>query len=880
MIDIAEFQLIRDCAPPRSDDRELLHIPPPKPEEGSMPPVSTHLPATGTDIDKSQAMEALLSVLEPSRRTRRGGQPDPAVEAMAEVLRQLLALSTWLADQGDRAGAEAIRKYLEKLNSGSGFENALKFMQPLMADLLLQMLSGKEPSLDLLEQLTRLYLVAQLVLDILGAQQAPDEDAVWLLLNTRSPLVSTEKNLFKSKRVDLVRAATVSDLYVIRSEWRGYAKGDIAALRNIMARETFKQTASQITEHETTATTETSQTSVTEEYDENRTSGEMSREISAQLNASLQANVRAEYGVKTPVSSFVVSGGADARLAIGLSERYATRTSQEAIKRASSRVESVVRKARTDRELTRIEHGTEYGFTNPGDQHIRGVYRWLDRIDRYQLFRIPDRLQLEFQLPKPSEYFRWRMKYQGAITRDSAPPPFNITPDDIFATGETRTPGKPTVEVLAARYKAANLPPCPRKEISLIDSLTAEAKDVPDNGSIRQRTPLASVTKEIIIPEGYEAKSVDHSASAAPARGKWWREKPNPSEVDFNDTHEGVFHSIVLEHFIGDDRGYMTDRPGSVLLRNLNATQGTAWNHTSQFGDAFAQWNDLSTTLDPPARVRMNVGFRAVGASHLQVSLKVVCERTSESLQSWKFQVYEALYAAWQRLQQDWEAEQESALLMGRAPGAEQSASRNKQVVHEEIKRQVIAWLLNAAPFQGFDGLQPRGTQNPNMPREIDFTLARASARVIQFFEQAYDWENMMTAFYPYFWADRDDWYDLGIYAGSDPEFEEFMRAGSARVVLPVRKAFDLAVLHWLVYQEPFLGKPLPLPGDSMFMSVAEEIRLRTRAPSDGVAIDKAWDSRTPTTLVWLDDSPTLPRNSTSVLGAGAQTPEIPITLD
>jgi hypothetical protein len=98
---------------------------------------------------------------------------------------------------------------------------------------------------------------------------------------------------FPKAKVELARKAAVSDLYVVRSEWRGYARGEVAALKNIMAGERFTQSDKDVREKETTDLTESQQTSQHESSEETRTSSELSREVSSQLTASLQAKVPA-----------------------------------------------------------------------------------------------------------------------------------------------------------------------------------------------------------------------------------------------------------------------------------------------------------------------------------------------------------------------------------------------------------------------------------------------------------------------------------------------------------------------------------------------------------------------------------------------------------
>jgi hypothetical protein len=253
------------------------------------------------------------------------------------------------------------------------------------------------------------------------------------------------------------------------------------------------------------------------------------------------------------------------------------------------------------------------------------------------------------------------------------------------------------------------------------------------------------------------------------------------------------------------------------------------------------------------------------------------CQRTRQTETNWRNAVYDALYQAWSQWQRDWQAAQDRAKDMQLITGGG-SATKIADLMRTEIKRQVISWLLDASPFGGIDAMKPPaaapGGAPPSSPpwREIDFAKARASAPTIQFLEQAFEWGNMSYLLYPYFWAKRERWDELNKLESANPEFEQFLKAGSARVVLPVRPAMTDAVKHWLVYQQPFFGQPMPLPGDPLFVSLADEIHDLTQPPADGEA-GNSWEVRMGTTLLWVDPSSALPHNEGSLLGRPPNTP-------
>lgn len=113
----------------------------------------------------------------------------------------------------------------------------------------------------------------------------------------------------------------------------------------------------------------------------------------------------------------------------------------------------------------------------------------------------------------------------------------------------------------------------------------------------------------------------------------------------------------------------------------------------------------------------------------------------------------------------------------------------------------------------------------------------------------------------------------------NDPEFERFLKAGSARVVVPVRPAFNDAVKNWLLYQVPFITGQLPSPNEPMFVSIDREIRDLI-APLDGGIAEDSWEARVSTTLMYLQDHTEFPiKNEAATLPVEKNTVYVPKPL-
>jgi hypothetical protein len=136
----------------------------------------------------------------------------------------------------------------------------------------------------------------------------------------------------------------------------------------------------------------------------------------------------------------------------------------------------------------------------------------------------------------------------------------------------------------------------------------------------------------------------------------------------------------------------------------------------------------------------------------------------------------------------------------------------------------------------------------------------RKEGSFVRFFEQAFEWDQMQFVFYPYFWARKAMWADRFSSDEHDWEFREFVRAGYARVVVPVRPGFEHAVSYYLATCRLWGGDGAPPDIHSpMYVSIVDEIRERAGASKGEVPVGDPWEVRVPTSLVFVRSDSSLP---------------------
>lgn len=155
-------------------------------------------------------------------------------------------------------------------------------------------------------------------------------------------------------------------------------------------------------------------------------------------------------------------------------------------------------------------------------------------------------------------------------------------------------------------------------------------------------------------------------------------------------------------------------------------------------------------------------------------------------------------------------------------------------------------------------------SENASIPPFTNIDAALDAAPDIQFLEQVFEWDKLTYVLYPYYWAPSVQWPELQPIEGTDDDYARFLRSGAARVVVAARPGYANAVNHWLWFGRPWGGGPAPAPGDEAYVSVADEIRALNQAPDDGEP-QESWEVRLPTTLLWLDPDPSLPKYNDAI---------------
>jgi hypothetical protein len=398
------------------------------------------------------------------------------------------------------------------------------------------------------------------------------------------------------------------------------------------------------------------------------------------------------------------------------------------------------------------------------------------------LYRYGLRLTYDLAIPEPGAAMRKIYADIDSLKKQIGPFSFDVTHDEI-------SPDNNHYLDLFDRYKAQVLrPPSPKPPL------------------IRNDNPVAGtgwhlVKLEFEVPSDYQISKVDLFADI---------QQPGTSSVPAIIVVEGMIP------FFRRDR----DRSNGIVSEDLpNFRKGETGPQT--------------------------VFFNLVDVQGAFVQLTVSIEPTDDSKQRWKSDVWNILYNAAQTQyyakQQDIQAQ--IAALEEKISNVDTLTLRREE--NEEIMKGVLRWLLGPNfHFMPDDVLAQFFIQspifNPNGNIDLIHGTVLDAARgdglnvtavgwypmfmyqeMVKFINEAIEWENVLYFLYSYFWDVPPSWDFIRQLRHPDSTRQAFLRAGSARVVLTVRKGWETA---WVSFVEAG-GFGKLLPPNHPYMSIATEIQ-------------------------------------------------------
>jgi hypothetical protein len=659
-------------------------------------------------------------------------------------------------------------------------------------------------------------------------------------------------------RPDLPKPVGVGDLLVVKQHIKRYELGEIANIENILLGESRKKTTKhnltldRILVSDTDKTTETiTELTTTERF-----------ELKTEAENTLKEDVSARGGVSISAKYGAVEMNASADVAYGLSKSQSTKAATDHAKdvttRAASKVTERVRQQITSRTTEVFEEYEERAFDNAnGQKNVSGVYQWVNKVYEAQVFNYGRRLMFDLMVPEPAAFLLDSGASKDRKDLIKPPVPFvlildnpavpltarpvgpgDLGPDGILKSGVISRPvtAQDLSESLrdtngnydpmyyghyVARYGAAGVKAAPEPTITVSKGLTGN-KDDGDH---------LAAADNLVIPAGYKASSIA-------VRGGF-------SLYEQEDGDEAMWVFVGKETFQARGNGNL--KPHVALIHYLVDGQ---------------QAGELGN---------MPIAVETQQARDFAITVDITCNRTDAALDQWRNDTHSAIINAYAKVYSDYQDKQAAQNF----PGSEHmtlggNMDQNRITERTELKKSCIARLAGADIYDAsFDDIRIETITDPakdmlfprpNVPSlNLPGIAGGDQGGFIRFFEQAFEWEQMMYLFYPYYWGRRQNWYGNAVLDHADPLFAEFLKAGAARVVIPVRPQLEGDVRYFLMTGQIWRGGGLPEITNTDYLPITEEVKARDNAPGTEQPQGNPWEVTLPTTLIKLRDDDSLP---------------------
>jgi hypothetical protein len=468
--------------------------------------------------------------------------------------------------------------------------------------------------------------------------------------------------------------------------------------------------------------------------------------------------------------------------------------------RAVNTLTQMVKLQRVQRERKTFTQEAVHEVDNrqPGAKKIRGIYQWVDKKYKARILNYGTRLLYDVVVPEPAAFLIESLK--KAVQPES----FQLTkPVEPQISPSFLGPG--TYQNYATRYGVTgSVTPPPDEFVETIAH--------PDNKRLAPGVSATVAAYNISIPDGFAAVSgyiqfIDSELTA---------NLPTPNFFEF---------------FIGEKQFFRFGYAPNATVSTL----GTSFLMNGETGDVPVTFR----TFPPVVEFAYAIGIN--------------CKRTDKAYERWQLKTHATIMAGYQRQLAAYEDKlaQYRAVVRGQVAQA-QNFAHDPSIEQEELKKAFIALLLSEQFSQAY-----RATPNP-LAFPPNPTAVTKWGAMVAFFERAFEWENLMYTYYPYFWGRQTSWGELILIQDTNPQFEAFLKAGAARVVIPVRPGFEAALAHFQETGDIWMGKEMPDMFSDYYVSIIDEIKARNAAPGQEVLVEE-WDVTLPTTLVMLKEDTTLP---------------------
>jgi hypothetical protein len=591
-----------------------------------------------------------------------------------------------------------------------------------------------------------------------------------------------------------IKPLGIADYRRVEQEIWCYEPGEVAHIENVMLGESKERVTRVLRRSEQTFTVATEE-ETTKEKDTQTTDR---FELEKESEKVTQEDIKFDLGVNVQGSYGVVKVTADAKFAYAHStkesDKAASTYAKEVVDKALDRVIKRVREEQVTKLLEEYEETNTHKLQAPADVHAVGLYRWVNKIYQAKVVNYGKRLMVEFLVPEPGAFHLFATIKEPVESGVPIEKPVDPRSDETITAYNVPAPLKNADSVdldnyaLWAAIYGAKVEPPPPEELTVAKAYHREGMD--------HKEQFADSKNDLKVPEGYQASSTFFTFGL------------------HSQTHDGGPNWVTI----------------AVGRCSRFATSGDS------------AWYPLAGEDDfVPVTIMGRTKFYAT-------NIEVTCGRTDEALKAWKIKTFNSILQAYD---ERFAAYQTAFAEAKASAGVEISGTnplRNREIEMLELKKAAIRLMTKCADVSS-NAMKDADPNDPCSVPEFDCCDAIRDGSFVQFVEQAFEWSLMSYLFYPYFWGRRCNWKQIYVLDDADPLFLNFLQAGYARVIVPVRLNYETAVMRFLADGTTWNGGSAPGVDSDMYLSLENEMKEPVGEIDPEV---EPWFVTVPTTLTVL----------------------------
>lgn len=611
-------------------------------------------------------------------------------------------------------------------------------------------------------------------------------------------------NSFSSEN-DWIIPYAVGDLQMVRYRFNGYKLAEVCHIENVLKGE-FKEITRRKLRTISDMSTDEERTSSDNEQDRDNTTTDFLDEIGKTIYQKTSTTDYTNGDEKKGTAGGWIIDDNPA----GGSWRNNSRFARDIVSRTVDRIRKKVNRVRATGIVDETEETVTHRFDNKeGNNNIRGIYRWVNKVYSIKTLHIGHRLIIEMNIDNPASFYIANevQYYPVSLKKPVDPAEFGLKSysDITGKIKDTHSGDEIEKENMSFYY------------LDLLDKYGV--KDIiPPPGAVTVSTVLDGIkplsTVWCNIPEGY----VPRSAAITMA----FKNKKDTADIMVG-RHKASYPPADGAETNGDQKvlNIPLDESATRLLVSIMC-------NTDESGSKALFRTDYNSVIDTSGNIE--------NSDHYYVAnIEIDCDPSAEFINEWKYRTYINVYEGFKKQTEEYYQQVKSQKeYISSADG-----EKKRDIEKQQIKMKCINLL-----YEVYESLVSKKSEEQyNKPRYL------------QYFENSLEWNEMTYYFDPDYGNPENNAIDY-----SDTRFLNFLRAKSARILVPVNPGKDFGFLFYLWSGMLWPGRDCYVPAIQPYLPMVNELKEIHEAGTGSEEIcNTGWEVAIPTSMTILQDNPELP---------------------